>query len=174
MIFISRGHKRYDPNQDTGAECGNVIEVEEVYYIATKLVSLLAEEGIPFVMLEDLTLRDTVPFLNSRMKNGDVAIELHKDSIGDGQEPRRVGVYVEYSSTIGMKFANYFLEEFKKLGCAKLSWIRSHKERNLFFMKATKYTSLILELGPVEDPKAMEDRDYYARGVFNTIKQFLK
>lgn len=174
MVFISRGHKRHPPEQDTGAECAKVVEVEEVYHIAKELASMLAAEGLPFVMMEDLTLKDTVKFLNTRMRDGDVAIELHKDSIGDGQEPKRVGVYVEYKSPLGMKFATLFLEEFKKLGCAKLSWIRSHTVRNLHFMRATYFTTLILELGPVEDITAMDDRSYYAKGVFNTIKQFLK
>jgi N-acetylmuramoyl-L-alanine amidase len=172
MIYISLGHKRNNPNQDTGAVFKDLKEAEEVYQIGQLLCLELARLDVSFCMLEDMSLEDTISFLNKQMRTGDVAIELHKDSF-ETNDVRRVGCYVNKQSKLAVRFGECFLQAFKG-ECSKDSWIRSHTERKLGFVRKINNPSVIVELGHMEDAQCVPDRQFYAQKLALAINNFSK
>lgn len=79
MIFISAGHYPASP----GARYGRFIEHDEAVIWAELLVEELGGDG---TLVPTGYLRDKVDFINKRILNGDIAVEVHfnaaKDSSG--------------------------------------------------------------------------------------------
>lgn len=172
MLYLSRGHKMNDPNSDTGAVYKNIREVDEIFEI-TKIISReLTLMGVGYTLLEDMSLKDTIRYLNTRMTKADIAIEIHKDSF-DVKDSKRVGMYIDIEGKSSRQLSDEFLKVFLSSGASKDSWIRPHTLRNLAFVKDIRFPSLIVEFGHLQDETCISDREYYGVNfckIFQKIK----
>src|SRR5574343_399843 len=156
MIFISRGHKMKDPNSDTGAIYKNIREVDEIFEITKVISREFTAMGVGFTLLEDMSLKDTIRYLNSKMTKNDIAIEIHKDSF-EKEDSKRVGMYIDMTGKLSRQISDEFLSVFLTSGASKNSWVRSYTERNLAFVKDIKFPSIIGEFVHIEDKNCVED-----------------
>ncbi len=81
-VFISAGHGGLEGGRrDPGAVAGGTTEAQEMILLREQVVSVLRPRGIETLTVpEDLSLRESIAWINARGRVGDVAIELHADA----------------------------------------------------------------------------------------------
>jgi N-acetylmuramoyl-L-alanine amidase len=133
--------------------------------------------------MPDLNLKNTIRYLNT---NGnattDLAIEIHKDAIGDtyndAQMKRRVGLYYMRDGIGGnLRIAGAMIRTMQNIGAHPTSWIRPDTESNhkqLGFCRKTKMLSMIAELGFIEGSNATDENEWYAWALTKAILQVLE
>lgn len=79
-IFISAGHGAGDP----GAIVGGTTEAQEMILLRNLIASELRSRGFEVLSVpDDLTLRQTIDWINARARVGDVALEIHADAFSN-------------------------------------------------------------------------------------------
>lgn len=77
-IFLSAGHGAGDP----GAEVPGTTEAEEMIKTRDAAVKELRSRGLDVLWVPDtLTLKETIYWINDHCRRGDVALEIHADSL---------------------------------------------------------------------------------------------
>lgn len=145
MIFISAGHYPSAP----GAKWDRFIEHDEAVVWAARLDQLL-DTGM---LVPTGVLREKVKFINERILNGDIAIEIHFNAARDSNNnPVGRGCETLYypGSDRGKKLAEMCqeaLEEFYPPNRgAKEGWYRMNKKNGPdFFLAKTKCPAVIIE-----------------------------
>lgn len=81
-IFISAGHGGLENGvQDPGAVAGGTTEAKEMILLRDQILPELRSRGFEVLSVsDDLSLRQTIDWINSRARQGDIALELHADS----------------------------------------------------------------------------------------------
>lgn len=84
-IFISAGHGGIrDGRRDPGAIVDGVVEAQEMISLRDLVVQHLRSRNYEVLSVpDDLNLTQTVEWINSRSRVGDVALELHADAVAD-------------------------------------------------------------------------------------------
>ena len=149
MIFISAGHYPSQP----GAKFERFVEHDEAMIWATMLVSELADRGRNVALVPTGVLKEKVNFINSRIMNGDVAIEIHfnaarnadNEPVGRGSET----LYYPGSTngkTLAEKCQSVLAEFFEPDRGVKEGWYRMNPDNGPdFFLAKTKCPAVILE-----------------------------
>lgn len=81
-IFISAGHGGIEQGgRDPGAVVGNTTEAQEMILLRDQVVPELRSRGFEVLSVpDDLSLSQTIDWINSRGLSGDVALEIHADA----------------------------------------------------------------------------------------------
>ena len=145
MIFISAGHYPAAP----GAKWDRFIEHDEAVIWAEKLAALLPSG----VMVPTGVLKSKVAFINERILNGDVAIEIHfnaarnadNEPIGKGSET----LYYpgsENGEALAEAVQAVVAAHFAPDRGIKEGWYRMDKSKGAdFFLAKTSCPSIIVE-----------------------------
>jgi hypothetical protein len=153
MIFISAGHYPASP----GAKYDRFIEHDEASIWADMLVHKLnASSKVPelnAILVPTGILKSKIDFINNRIMNGDVAIELHFNAAvnAKGENVGRGSETLHYpGSEKGMKLAqlcqDVLAENFPPSRGIKEGWYRMNKENGPdFFLDKSKCPAVILE-----------------------------
>ena len=94
QIFISAGHGGIENGvRDTGARIGGTTEAQEMIALRDLIVPELRSRGYDVLSVpDDLSLRQSIDWINARAKSGSVAIEIHAESFSN-QATRGATVY---------------------------------------------------------------------------------
>ena len=146
MIFVSAGHHPAAP----GATHERFTEYDEAIIWAEKLVELLGDEGM---LVPTGVLQSKVDYINSRLINGDIALEIHFNAAadGDGNPVGRGSETLYYpGSAKGEALATAvqaaLADVFPPDRGVKEGWYRMDPNRGPdFFLKRTKCPAVILE-----------------------------
>ncbi|MDX2098684.1 MAG: N-acetylmuramoyl-L-alanine amidase, partial [Leptolyngbyaceae cyanobacterium bins.59] len=84
-IFISAGHGGAENGRrDPGAVVGGTDEAKEMMLTRDLVVADLRSRNFEVLSVpDDLSLRQTISWINSRVQRGDVALEIHADAAGN-------------------------------------------------------------------------------------------
>ncbi|ESA37192.1 cell wall hydrolase autolysin [Leptolyngbya sp. Heron Island J] len=79
QIFISAGHGGFENGiTDTGAKVDGITEAQEMISIRDLIVPELRSRGLKVLSVpDDLSLQDSISWINARNRNGDIALEIH-------------------------------------------------------------------------------------------------
>jgi N-acetylmuramoyl-L-alanine amidase len=145
MIFISAGHHPAAP----GATFERFIEHDEAVIWAQQLVDEIGENA---TLVPTGTLQNKVDFINSRLLNGDIAIEIHFNAaIANGQHVGRGSETLYYpGSEKGEKLAaivqHCLATHYPPDRGVKEGWYRMDPKRGPdFFLARTKCPAIIIE-----------------------------
>ncbi|HEY9635503.1 MAG TPA: N-acetylmuramoyl-L-alanine amidase [Coleofasciculaceae cyanobacterium] len=81
-IFISAGHGGIEQGgRDPGSVVGGTTEAQEMILLRDQIVPELRSRGFEVLSVpDDLSLTQTIGWINSRGRSGDVALEIHADA----------------------------------------------------------------------------------------------
>ncbi len=79
QIFISAGHGGFENGVlDSGAKVDGVTEAQEMISIRDLIVPELRSRGFKVLSVpDDLSLQDSISWINARSRSGDIALEIH-------------------------------------------------------------------------------------------------
>ncbi len=79
QIFISAGHGGFENGiQDLGAKVDNITEAQEMIRIRDLIVPELRSRGFQVLSVpDDLSLQQSISWVNARNRAGDIALEIH-------------------------------------------------------------------------------------------------
>ena len=79
QIFISAGHGGFENGiTDTGAKVDGITEAQEMISIRDLIVPALRSRGLKVLSVpDDLSLQDSISWINARSRDGDIALEIH-------------------------------------------------------------------------------------------------
>ena len=161
MIFLSAGHYPSKP----GASYERFVEHDEAMVWVTELSKELALLDVDSILVPPEILRIKVDFINSRILNGDIAIEIHFNSFKIWEDANRDGIVTddelrnagrgcevlyypgsrrgrEVAEPLGVTLAKFF----PPYRGSKEGWYRLNKDNGPdFFLAKTKCTAVILE-----------------------------
>lgn len=192
-IILSAGHgatdeeKKYIRYVDHGAvrydQYGRLetTESKEVNQILGLVASKLIAYKIPIVVLPDYTYNRAIREVNALYKQGDWAIELHKDSFSKFNYTTmndRMGAYYFRNSSFGKILAESMLKEWIEMGANKTSWAKPDNASghgSIGWCTMTKPVAHIIEMGFLQDDNSdVSDRmfaNYVVEGIIAAIKQ---
>jgi N-acetylmuramoyl-L-alanine amidase len=159
MIFISAGHYPAHP----GATHERFIEHDEAVVWRNLLIDKLIPLEVMSVPSE--VLRSKVDFINARLQNGDLALEIHFNSALD-KEGNHVGRGCETLYYPGSKKGKEFAEAcqialaevFPPDRGVKEGWYRMDPTRGAdFFLEKTKCPAVIIEPEFVHHSNIIQD-----------------
>jgi len=174
MIFISAGHHPGAP----GATFERFIEHDEAVIWSGLMNDSLGESG---TLVPPGTLQSKVDFINSRLLNGDVAIEIHFNAARDKDNlPVGKGCETLYypGSENGKHLATLCQEAlalcFPPSRGVKEGWYRMDPERGAdFFLARTKCPAIILEPEFVHrSDLIIENREMAIGLMIDNLKEF--
>jgi len=173
MIFISAGHHPGSP----GATHERFIEHDEAVIWAD---TFDIKMGIDCVMVPPGTLQSKVNFINARLMNGDIAIEIHFNSaMKDGKHVGRGCETLYYpGSESGLHIAQLCqqaLEQcFPPSRGVKEGWYRMDPKRGPdFFLARTKCPAVIIEPEFVHHSELIiENREIAIDLLVDNLKEF--
>lgn len=81
-VFVSAGHGGYESGQiDPGVIAGGTTEAQEMILLRDRLLSALQARKVTTISVpDDLSLQQTINWVNDRAQPGDVAVELHANA----------------------------------------------------------------------------------------------
>ncbi len=174
MIFISAGHHPAAP----GAKFERFIEHDEALIWADLMNIKL---GIDSTLVPADTLQHKVDYINSRLMDGDIAIEIHFNSaVVDGKHVGRGCETLYYpGSELGLHIATLCQEAlelcFPPSRGVKEGWYKMDKSRGAdFFLARTKCPAVILEPEFVHHTALIQDNRDMAIGLLvDNLKEFI-
>jgi len=85
QIFISAGHGGIENGvRDTGARVGGTTEAQEMIALRNLMVPELRSRGYDVLSVpDDLSLVQSIDWINARARSGAVAIELHAEQFSN-------------------------------------------------------------------------------------------
>ncbi len=99
-IFISAGHGGFEGGRrDPGAVAGGTTEAQQMILLRDLIVPDLRSRGFEvFSVPDDLSLRQSIAWINTRAKSGDVAIEIHADAFSSPSARGATAFYIAGNS----------------------------------------------------------------------------
>ena len=171
MIFISAGHYPSAP----GAKWERFVEHDEAVFWAAMLVGRI---GIKRSMLVPTgVLKTKVDFINERIMNGDIAVEIHFNAARDkNNNPVGKGCETLYypGSEKGLAIAEAIQQVLSTIfppnRGAKEGWYRMDPSRGAdFFLAKTKCPSIIVEPEFVHRSEIIQEKREDAVAAMSTI-----
>lgn len=159
-IFISAGHGGFEGGrQDPGAIAGGTTEAQQMILLRDLIVPDLRSRGFEvFSVPDDLSLRQSIAWINTRAKSGDVAIEIHADAFSS-PSARGATAYYIYGNSERKKHAELILlsllRQLPQLPNRGAKPDTSTGVGSLGFCRQIIIPSILLEVGFLTNP---EDR----------------
>ena len=99
-IFLSAGHGGYEGGAlDPGTLAGNTTEAREMILLRDLIVSQLRSRNLEVLSIpDDLSLIQTIDWINGRARFGDVALEIHADSFSNPELRGATAYYIANNS----------------------------------------------------------------------------
>lgn len=164
-VILSIGH---DPKSVGVVNSRGEKENDIARKIAEITRDYLLLKGVNVILLEDLTLSETIAQINKIGKRSDIAIEVHKDSFGEAWDEnkmrRRVGLYYFAGSAGSQEIARGMVNHMKSKGGHDTSWVRMDTEsprKRLGFVRDTSTLSYIYEGGGIEGDNCEYENTWY-------------
>ncbi len=182
-IFISAGHDLIDP----GAIAFGTTESKEMMLTRDLIAKELEAQGAAFLSVPDnLNLRQTIQWINSQARSGDVAIELHGNAangIARGTEAFFVDGNTQRKQDAEL-LLKALLEEVPELHLRGKSLSRGSKSDTLSqhgrlaFCRQLSVPSILIELCFVDNRQDLDllqtKRDRFAKGLAKGLMQWSK
>jgi len=172
-IFLSAGHGGFeDGERDPGAIGTGTTEALEMIRIRDATVQSLSNSGVEVVAVPDnLSLGQSIRFINDRAVAGDVALEIHADSATP--QARGATAFFVLNNADREKDARMLLDKLlEKLPGLKDRGARPDTQTlvgSLGFCRKVKVPSVLMELGFITNPEDLAlmqgKRDRYAAGL---------
>ncbi|MCA1992264.1 MAG: N-acetylmuramoyl-L-alanine amidase, partial [Coleofasciculus sp. S288] len=180
-IFLSAGHDLIDP----GAVAFGTTESKEMMLTRDLVSKELKSQGATFLSVPDnLTLRQTIQWINSQARSGDVAVELHGNAangIARGTEAFHVDGNTKRKQDAEL-LLKALLEEVPELHLPGKSLSRGSKSDTLSqhgglgFCRQVAVPSILIELCFVDNRQDLEllqtKRDRFAKGLAKGLMQW--
>jgi len=99
-IFISAGHGGTEGGRtDPGAVAGGTTEAQQMILLRDRIIPDLRSRGFEvFSVPDSLSLRQTIQWINSRARRGDVALEIHADAFSNPSARGATAFYIAGNS----------------------------------------------------------------------------
>jgi hypothetical protein len=99
-IFISAGHGGFEGGRrDPGAIAGGTTEAQQMILLRDQIVPDLRSRGFEvFSVPDDLSLRQSIDWINARARSGDVAVEIHADAFSSPSARGATAYYISGNS----------------------------------------------------------------------------
>jgi hypothetical protein len=99
-IFISAGHGGFEGGlRDPGAIAGGTTEAQQMILLRDLMIPDLRSRGFEvFSVPDDLSLRQSIDWINTRARPGDVAIEIHADAFSSPSARGATAYYIAGNS----------------------------------------------------------------------------
>lgn len=96
QIFISAGHGGFENGiVDTGAKIDGITEAQEMISIRDLIVPELRSRGFKVLSVpDDLSLQDSINWINARSRSGDIALEIHAGAFQNTEVRGATAYYV--------------------------------------------------------------------------------
>jgi len=158
-IFISAGHGGFeDQFRDPGFVFDTITEAQEMILIRNLMVPQLRSRGFEVLSVPDeLSLQQTLDWINVRAREGDVALEIHASASGD---PIARGTTIFYIANNARRQGHAELLLLKLLGHVPFPSRGARPDTDsglgsLSFCRRLVIPSLLIEIGFLTNP---EDR----------------
>lgn len=173
-IFLSAGHGAGDP----GAQAGGTTEDREMRLTRDAAVQEMRSRGLEVSSVPDsLSLKETIAWINAYSRRGDVALEIHADSVGntsirgasafytDGNEQREADAQLVLQS---------LLKAVSGLPSRGVKSDTATGVGSLGFCRQVDIPSMLMELGFVTNPGdrslLQTKRQDFARGLADGLE----
>lgn len=156
-IFISAGHGGFEDGvRDPGAIAGGTTEARELILLRDLIVTELRSRGFEVLSVpDDLSMQQTIAWINARYRFGDVALEIHADAFSD---PSIRGASVFYIANNNERKAHAellllaLLRRVPQLPSRGAKPDTSTGVGSLVFCRQTVPASLLMEIGFLTNP----------------------
>ncbi|MEM6501521.1 MAG: N-acetylmuramoyl-L-alanine amidase [Cyanobacteria bacterium P01_C01_bin.89] len=151
-IFLSAGHGGVEQGVvDLGVQVGELTEAEQMILLRDQVAQTLESRGIAVLSVPDeLSLQQTIAWINARARTGDFAVEIHGDS-SDNPSVRGMTAYYIANNRDRQLHAELLLRSvFARVPQLANRGARSDTETGLgsrVFCRDPKIPSLLLEVG---------------------------
>ena len=161
QIFISAGHGGAENGViDTGVRVAGTTEAQEMIQLRDMVAPELRSRGFSVLAVpDDLSLVQTISWINARSRSGDVALEIHADA-HSGPEARGASVFYIDQNEARKKHAELMLLALLRRVPQLLS--RGAKPDtatgvgSLAFCRRVRSSSLLMEIGFLTNPQDLE------------------
>ncbi|MGJ5673776.1 MAG: hormogonium tapered terminus morphoprotein TftA [Nostochopsis sp.] len=160
-VFLSAAHGgKETPGIDPGSVAGGTTEAREMILLRDLiLIELRARSFEVLSVPDDLSAKQTIDWINSRVRRGDVAFEIHADS---ASSPSVRGTSVFYIANNDERKSNAelvlmgLLRRISQLPNRGVKPDTNSGMGNLAFCRQTKAPALLMQVGFLSNP---DDRD---------------
>lgn len=99
-IFLSAGHGGFEGGRrDPGAVVAGTTEAQEMILLRDLIVPELRSRGFTVLSVpDDLSLQDSISWINARARSGDVALEIHADAFSSPSARGATSFYIAGNS----------------------------------------------------------------------------
>ncbi|MBZ8179943.1 hormogonium tapered terminus morphoprotein TftA [Oscillatoria salina] len=159
-IFLSAGHGGVEAGRiDPGAIAGGTTEAQQMILLRDQIVPELRSRGFEvFYVPDDLSLRQTIDWINIRARNDDVALEIHADAFSN-PDVRGASVFYIAGNNARKKHAELLLvsllRRVPQLPSRGVKPDTATAVGSLGFCRQVAIPSLLMEVGFLTNP---EDR----------------
>lgn len=182
-VFISAGHGGFEGRlRDPGAVAGGTTEAQQMILLRDQVVSILRSRGVEVLSVpDDLSLRQTIAWINARARRGDVAIEIHADAAAN-TSVRGASVFYIANNDERKRHAELVLLELLRA----VPQLRSRGAKpdttaavgSLGFCRQVVLPSLLMEVGFLTNPEdraiLINQRRQVALGVANGLTAWVR
>lgn len=159
-IFLSAGHGGPTNSFDPGAIAGGTTEAQQMILLRDRIVSELRSRGIEVLSVpDDLRLRQTIDWINSRARRGDIALEIHADAFSNPDVRGATCFYIANNTERKKHAEQILLALIRRLPQLPSRGARPDTNTgvgSLAFCRQVVLPSLLLEVGFITNP---QDRD---------------
>lgn len=179
-MFLSAGHGGPSNAYDPGAVVSGTTEAEQMILLRDRIISELRSRGFEVLWVpDDLSLRQTIDWINARARTGDVALEIHGDAYSN-PDVRGASCFYIANNSERKKHAEQVL-------LALLGRLRGLPSRgakpdtatgvgSLGFCRQVVLPSLLLEVGFLTNPQdrsiILNQRQTMAQGIADGLVSF--
>jgi hypothetical protein len=156
-IFISAGHGGIEQGtRDQGSVAGGTTEAQEMILLRDLIVPELRSRGFEVLSVpDDLSSSQTIQWINSRGKTGDVALEIHADAFSN-PDVRGASVFYITNNTERKNHAELLLlaliRRLPQLPNRGTKPDTSTGTGRISFCRDTTLPSLLMEVGFISNP----------------------
>jgi hypothetical protein len=156
-IFISAGHGGMEPGgRDPGAIVGGTTEAQEMILLRDQVVPELRSRGFEVLSVpDDLSMSQTIQWINARARPNDVALEIHADAFSN-PNVRGATVFYITNNTERKNHADLMLlallRRLPQLPNQGAKPDTSTGVGRLSFCRDTALPSLLMEVGFLSNP----------------------
>ena len=156
-VFISAGHGGYEGQVlDPGAIAGGTTEAREMILLRDLVVTELRSRSLEALAVpDDLSMKQTIEWINARQRPGDVALEIHADAYFN---PATRGASVFYIANNEQRKANAellllgLLRRLPQLPSRGAKPDTTTEVGSLAFCRAIIIPSMLMEVGFLTNP----------------------
>ena len=179
-IFLSAGHGGPSNAYDPGAVVGGTTEAEQMIMLRDRIISELRSRGFELLSVpDDLTLRQTIDWINARARAGDVALEIHGDSYSNPDVRGASCFYIANNSERKNHAEQMLLALLRRLPALPSRGAKPDTATgvgSLGFCRQVVLPSLLLEVGFLSNPEdrsiILNQRQAMAKGIADGLVGF--